>query len=414
MKIATILYTSNTLANGEHPIMLRVSKHKVRKYISLGISCSMEMWDFNKNIPKRHHPNKALIETIIAQKITIYRTKLLELMSREEVVTPHALVQAVEMHRKKGTRVMLFSFFDLMIDRMIQAGKLGNAKVYKDTKRSLKHFTKSADLALIDIDQAFLHHYEIFLRKKGLAETSISLYFRTLRALFNKAIREKLISIHFYPFKEFSIAKFNTATKKRAITKEEIKKIEDLVIDPTSSLIESRNYFLFSFYGQGINFRDIARLQWKNIIQNRIENIIQDRIVYTRAKTGKIIHFGLLPPAQKIIEHYRPLTAGNPNNYIFPILNRLKHITPRQIENRAISLIITVNRDLKKLAELAQIEANLTTYVARHTYATVLKKHGISIAVISEALGHSSGSITQTYLKNFDNHIIDSANKCLL
>jgi site-specific recombinase XerD len=73
-----------------------------------------------------------------------------------------------------------------------------------------------------------------------------------------------------------------------------------------------------------------------------------------------------------------------------------------------------MNRDLKELAQLAQIDANLTTYVARHTYATVLKKSGIPIAVISEALGHTSESITQTYLKNFDNQVIASANECLL
>jgi site-specific recombinase XerD len=283
---------------------------------------------------------------------------------------------------------------------------VGNANVYKDSKRSLKRFTNSLDLLFTDIDQTFLQNYEIHLRKLGLAETSISVYFRTLRALFSKAIQEKLINLHVDPFKEFSVSKFNTATKKRAITKEEIKKIEKLEIDPASSLSESRHYFLFSYYGQGINFKDFTLLQWKNIVHNHI--------VYTRAKTGKIIQFKLLPPAKAIIEHYRRLTGNHPENYIFPILNRLKHVTALQIDYRVTKVIHQVNCDLKEIAHLAQIDANLTTYVARHTYATVLKKNGIPTAVISEALGHKSEFITQTYLKSFENEVVDLANECLL
>ncbi|MHB9147430.1 MAG: site-specific integrase [Candidatus Amoebophilus sp.] len=406
MKITVILYKFNTLANGEHPIMLRLAHKKERALISLGISSSIELWDLKKNAPKRHHPSKELIETIIAQKIHTYRTKLLELVSQQEVVTPSTLVQALEANGGKKRASTVFSFFNQIIDRLLQTGKVGNANVYKDTKRSLNLFTNSTNLFFTDIDQTFLHNYETFLRKLGLAETSISVYFRTLRALFNKAIQEKLINLNAYPFKEFSVAKFNTATKKRAITKEELKKIENLELDPASSLSEGRQYFLFSYYGQGINFIDIAQLQWKNIIQ--------DRIVYTRAKTGKIIQFKLLPPAKAIIEYYKPLTGNHPENYIFPILSRIKHVTAIQIDNRVTKVLKRVNRDLKEIARLAQIDANLTTYVARHTYATVLKKSNVPTAVISEALGHKSEFITQTYLKSFENEVIDLANECLL
>jgi integrase len=407
MKITVILYKSNTLANGEHPLMLRISQNTVRKYISLGISCSKELWDDKKDLPKRNHPNKDLIETIITQTLNTYRTKLLELVSKQKIVTPHTLIQALKTDSEKEiTSNQIFPFFDQIIDRLLQAGKVGNANVYKDTKRSLKLFIPSTDLLFTDIDQGFLHKYEIYLRKLDLAETSMSVYFRTLRALFNKAIQEKLINLNDYPFKEFSVAKFNTITKKRAITKEELKKIENLEIDPASPLSETRHYFMFSYYGQGINFIDIAQLQWKNIVQDRIE--------YTRAKTGKIIQFKLLPPAKAIIEHYRPLTGNHPDHYIFPTLSRLNHITPLQINNRVAKVRKRVNNEMREIARLAQVDANLTTYVARHTYATVLKKSGIPTAVISEGLGHRSEFITQTYLKNFDNEVLDQANECLL
>lgn len=508
MKITVILYKFNTLANGEHPITLRLAHKKERSLVSLGISSPIELWDLKNKTPKRHHPNKELIDTIIAQEIHTYRTKLLELVNQKREVTPQILIQAVKTATDKEEVNKVFPFFDQIIDRLIQADEVDNANVYKDTKHSLKLFTSSTnllftdidlsflrnyevylrelgptersipvyfntlrtlfdmaieenlinpdtypfkefksasavfpffdqvidrllqandvgnaniykdakralqrfsttiDLLFIDIDQTFLHNYEIHLRKLGLAETTMSLYFRTLRALFNMAIEEDLINLDAYPFKKFKVAKFNTATKKRAINKEELKKIENLELDSASSLAETRHYFLFSYYGQGINFIDIAQLQWKNIVQ--------DRIFYTRSKTGKNIQFKLLPPAKAIIEHYRPLTGDHPENYIFPILNRLKHITALQIDYRVENVIRKVNKELKEIARLAQIDANLTTYVARHTYATVLKKSNVPTAVISEALGHKSEFITQTYLKSFENEVIDLANECLL
>jgi len=367
----------------------------------LGISSPTALWDFKKNAPKRHHPCRELLEAIITEQLNTYRTKFLELLNKKAIVTPQALLEAVD-RSNTGQDIDVFAFFDRNINRLL----IGNAKVYKDTRRSLKLFTSYASLSFSDIDQQFLHNYEVFLRKLGLAETSISVYFRTLRALFNKALQEKLIAAQAYPFKEFKVAKFNTQTQKRAITKEELKRIEKLPLDADNPLLEARHYFLFSYYGQGINFRDIAQLQWKSIIQ--------DRIVYTRAKTGQTIHFKLLPPAQEIVEHYRPLTGGHPEQYIFPILSRSKHLTAVQIDNRVDKVLKRVNKGLKELARLAQIQVHLTTYVARHTYATVLKKSGIPIAVISEALGHRSEFITQTYLKSFDNDVIDLANECLL
>jgi len=142
--------------------------------------------------------------------------------------------------------------------------------------------------------------------------------------------------------------------------------------------------------------------------------MVQDRIVYTRAKTSRIIQFKLLPPAQDIIEYYRPLGDTQPDQYIFPILDSHKHLTAMQINDRVVKVRKRINKNLQELARLAQLQVHLTTYVTRHTYATVLKKSGIPIAVISEALGHRSELITQTYLKSFDNEVIDLANECLL
>ena len=130
-----------------------------------------------------------------------------------------------------------------------------------------------------------------------MAETSISVYFRTLRAVFNKAIQEKIISPNHYPFWEFKISKFDTSTRKRAIAKTDVRHIEavDASQNPKAQL--AKDIFLFSYFLQGINLTDIALLRWKNVTH--------ERLFYTRAKTGKDFNLKQLEPVQRILERYR-------------------------------------------------------------------------------------------------------------
>lgn len=114
-----------------------------------------------------------------------------------------------------------------------------------------------------------------------------------------------------------------------------------------------------------------------------------------------------------IIEKYSR-SGHSSDDYIFPILDKRVHITPQQIFNRTHKVLRKVNRELKVLGEMIGLQMPLTTYVARHTYATVLKRSGVNIAIISESLGHSDLSTTQIYLDSFENSQIDEAMKNLL
>lgn len=396
--VCVVLFTSKTLANGEHPLMLRITKDRKRTYKSIGFSCALQYWDTSKNQPKRNHPNKQLLEAFIASKISDYTNSILEFKNDKKEFTSTMLLNKVEKPLRKGT---LFSFFTETIERLVSENRIGNSNAYRDTYRSIKNFLKDVDVTFSAIDYSFLQNYETHLRKKGLRETTISIYFRTLRALYKEAIRHNIAKESNYPFKEYKISKFDTSTKPRAISKEEIRRIENLKLDPSSTLFESRHYFLFSYYGAGINFVDMAHLRWSNISNGRIE--------YKRAKTGDELNFKVLERALEIIEYWKPLSLATQNAYIFPILDQHKHITAAQIDNRIHKVITRVNKDLKEIGAMAGIDATLTTYVARHTFATILKKSGVSTAIISEALGHESESITNVYLKNFENDVMDKA-----
>ena len=165
--------------------------------------------------------------------------------------------------------------------------------------------------------------------------------------------------------------------------------------------------FMFSYFNQGMNYIDIAKLRWSNISKAGI-------MEYSRQKTGCRFAIQLGEQSLKILEGYRKISGYGSNNYIFPILDKTVHITPTQIQNRLLRVIKQVNINMKKIGKELEIETPITTYVARHTYATVLKRSSVSTSIISNALGHESESITQTYLDNFDSNVFFEANKFLL
>lgn len=400
--VRVILYKSKVLATGEHPLMLCITQNRKRKYLSLSLSCKPELWSEKTNKPKPSHPQKDLINKIIAEKIKEYTTAITEFKSDGKEFTNDTLLNAVEQPTKKTT---LHQYFNLIIERLETTNRIKYALSFKDTLRVLKHFKKE-DIPFGDITVKFCNDFETYLRKQGLKETSISIYFRTLRVAFNEAIKEKLTKPQYYPFKDYKVSKFDTRTRKRAITKDDKNQIESLNISETLRLYRSRQFFLFSYYVRGINFIDIANLKWSNIEGERLH--------YVRSKTGQLFNIKLLPQAQSIIDYWKPITyKGQGNDYVFPILDHQYHNDPKKVQNRLHKVLGQTNQDLKEIGQMSGLDIPLTMYVARHTYATTLKHQGVSISKISEAMGHQTEAITRTYLKAFEDDVLDESDKLL-
>ena len=159
--------------------------------------------------------------------------------------------------------------------------------------------------------------------------------------------------------------------------------------------------FTFSYLMGGINFTDMACLTDKNIEG--------ERLVYVRQKTKKLIMLPLQEKAIEIMNRYR----SPQRRYIFPILDNRER-SPRQIRNRIYDVLANVNGHLEDIGKELGIELKISSYTARHSYATVLKRAGVSTSVICESLGHSSERVTQIYLDSFENAQLDDAMKHLL
>ncbi|MDL2228469.1 site-specific integrase [Odoribacter sp. OttesenSCG-928-L07] len=399
--LEVICYKVRPLKNGEYPLMLRITKSRKRKYVSIGMSIDEKYWDFKKNKPKRNCPNKEKIENLIANKIGEYNNLIIDLTTEQKEFTPETLVSTIESKSKFETVDL---FYKYLIDKMIKAGKLGNADVCQYSFDSLSRFTKNKlNISFQTIDVIWLKRYEEWLRNNDCKETTMSQLFRTLRSVFNKALEQGIVKQDSYPFNAYKISKFNTSTKKRAINKDELMKIMQVDLSKERFYINfSRDIFVFSYLSGGINFTDIANLTKENISNNRLE--------YKRQKTTKLISLPLLPNCLEIISKY----ADDKRKYLFPIFDENKHKTHKQRHDRIHKVLKNVNHNLKTISEILELKIPLTTYVARHTFATILKRSGVNIAIISESLGHSDLATTQIYLDSFQNSQIDEAMKNLL
>ena len=400
--ISVVCYKSKTLSNGENPLMLQISKGEKRKYQSLGISVLPRYWDFTRNKPKPNCPNKEYIQKIILDKQTELQQRMLEFNSEQKEYTTTTLLND---ENKRFELKTVCQFYQELIEQCKNNNKCGNRLIYKGSYNSLKVFTKNQlDIPFSAIDISWLNKYEKWLRSKGNKETTMSLMFRTLRSAYNKAIKAKCARKSDYPFDEYKINKFDTKTQKRAIAKTEVLKFTKEVdnIGKRQYVQLSKDIFIFSYLCGGINFTDIANLTKVNITNGRIH--------YIRQKTGKLIKLGISEEAMQIIKKYESESKG----YLFPILNANIHKTPLQKQNRIHKMLGKINKNLKLIAAQLNVDANMTTYVARHSFASVLKKSGVSIALISEALGHSDLATTQIYLDSFDNEQVDEAMRNLL
>jgi len=396
--IKVLCYKSKTLSNGEHPLMLCVCKDNKRKYQSLGISIKAEQWDFKNNLPNDKCPNRERIIILINDRINEIQKIALDKKIAGRDFTASTLIKSSK--PSNNSKKTVGEYYLIYIENLKHEKRIRYAGMYEISYNSFIKFNKHLDIPFSDIDVAWLKRYEAWGKEQNLSVSTISTRLRHLRAVFNLALLEQAIKSECYPFHAYKVSKLNRKTAKRALTKEDIRKVmEHQGKSPMECL--AIDIFTFSYLCAGINFIDMAKLKHSNIQENQL--------IYNREKTKKLIIVPLQDEARQIIEKYR----NDKSPFIFPILSTF-HKTEIQVANRLHKVLAKINNHLKEIGNELNLPLPLTTYVARHSFATVLKRAGVSTSIISESLGHSSERVTQIYLDSFDNEQIDNAMKNLL
>ena len=413
---ATIKIMLNPLrktANGKYIVCLRITIDRERTYLSLGHYVNKDQWDEKQSRLKRTY-DPVNYKTFNAKIHAIYRKALsaVNSISADNAALTFEEIKRQTFHQKDTSNV--FDFIEDEINLLTEKGKIQNANTYVTARNALRRFCHGRNkkkLKFSDIDIEFLNHYEAFL-SKACNGNSISNYMRSLRAIFNRAISYGIIKADVYPFKNqqnrlgYQISKVETETIHRALEHEQIKKIEQYNAGGNRGKELARDMFMFSFYTRGMNPIDMAEL--------KLRNIKRDRMMYTRKKTGKPISVKLLKPALDIARKYTSM--GHSREYVFPIFNENRHPTEQQKASRMKTKMKRLNNYLKDIEFELELntEFPLTMYVARHSWATILKRKGASTSLISEGLGHANEYVTQIYLDKFENDALDSLNNFLM
>ena len=222
---------------------------------------------------------------------------------------------------------------------------------------------------------------------------------RSVRALYNSAIKEDQFTTPKNPFEHYKIPA-TTRTKKRAIAKVELIKIRDLAYKPNSAIWHAKNYALIMFNCRGMNFVDLVKV--------RVKDVSGNYIFYGRSKTGDQLSVRITKELKELLNFY--LTDKTEEEYLFPANydGSTKHYEKYKTLRRRM------NENLKIIANDVGIEGKFTTYSIRHSWATIAKYMGISTEIISEGLGHHSLKTTEIYLKSFTNKVLDDANEIIV
>lgn len=278
------------------------------------------------------------------------------------------------------------------ISRKREIGKESTADLYRATCNRLIAFQKMQKLDWKEVTKEFVDRFAAHLKEEKLKTNSINSYLSNFRAMYNAAVKEQMFISTTNPFSHLKLKR--EKTEKRALPRSVIEKIAQMNLENRPELKEAADYYLFSYLACGMPLVDMAWLTTKNIQG--------DRIIYNRIKTNTKVTIGITPGMRLLLKRYKKVGAMR----IFPLLPDEEKI-PHEVYKRSLRHI---NDCLKEIGEMLGIDIKLTTYVARHSWATEAQEQNLSITEISQSLGHTSENTTRIYLAGLSQDKLNKAN----
>ncbi|MBS1580815.1 MAG: site-specific integrase [Bacteroidetes bacterium] len=396
-----VCLTGKDVKGGKHPIRLQLIHNLKVKRFSTGEACAIDHWDAEAGRMKPRAVGAAQINGVL----NALEAQVVGIVDALVVHRSLTLDGFEARYRRPKASEDVLAFMDEVVDEMERAGKVGNAATYRNTARILRRFTGRKPLPFVDLTPAKLEKLEYQLRSEGCTGGGISVYMRTLRAVVGKAMKAGLMHRDQYPFETgtqagYSLTDLKSERNPRALTEENMDKLKRFPFADHPHLEQAVRLFLFSYYARGMNFADIARLKRSDVYDGRI--------FYRRSKTKEPFAIPVSAPLAEILANF---DSSDPT-YLFPILTG-DHATEKQQWYRIQKCLKRMNLELKEAGDIVGITVPLTSYVARHTFATTLKRKGVDVAVISESMGHESINTTRAYLKRFGSEVLDAADTLL-
>jgi len=384
----------------KYQVALRLYFKGTKQLILLNVWIEKDHWDPDN---ERILPPAKLEPTVSWNNDRITEKKIIasKTIARLEELGELNKITSLDLKRKiqnKSQKPSFTDYLNSLITIFEEHRKTGQVMVYTNARKFLQNYIPDRKvLEFEDITFKLLKTIEYKYIARDNSYNGLSVYLRTIRSVYNKAIKEWPELKDLYPFSDYKIRQIKT--HKTALRRDEMEKLLKLPVDQKQMNWHGRNLFFFSFYCRGMNLADIAKL--------KVSDLKGDRIIYKRSKNSKPFSVKITPNIQNLIDTY--IIGKNSDDYLFPVIRdpRLKH------EEQITEFRNLTNHSLKRWAKKLGINPSLSFNTARHTWATIGKEMNIPIAAISEGLGHNDIRTTQIYLDSFNDEIIDGANELI-
>jgi len=366
---------------GKCPLYLRVTYNRKTKYSYLDLKIDAKFWIKDKGRVKSSYPNSVRFNNRLAKVIYDAESKILE--AHEARTHPLGLSKSTDFNND------FFLFADHHLQMRMSEEKIGTHDKEKAIIQKLRRYVGKGKFEFRDITIEFLDRYKVHLQKKYKNKVNtIHSNFKTIRTIFNKAEKYGLVIREYNPFIYYKLKK--EATSREFLTLEELRKIRELELDPSTMIYHHRQLFLFACSACGLRVSDLLTL--------RPEHIQDGYLDLQMSKVAKRIRFKLLPEANAILDEY----FDKNERYVFPLLQLADKATLKERDKKISRCTSLYNKNLKIIASRSGINKHLTSHVARHTFATLSLSQGLRIEYVSRLLGHSSIRTTQIYSKIID------------
>tara|TARA_R110002049_G_scaffold80452_4_gene204636 strand:- start:6351 stop:7607 length:1257 start_codon:yes stop_codon:yes gene_type:complete len=401
-KISIVLDKRRQLKNGKFPIKVRVWVNDLKKAKRVTTGVEMTEDDFLNSWESKKNPNKLKGNDRENYQMLMSLSDRAEESAKSLDYFDFKTFEQ-KLRRKSSDKISVVYHFNKAISEFRKKGRIGAAESYNSALVSLMKYeaqrTKvpKESLTFVEVTPKWLHDYESYMIDDlGRSVTTVAIYTRTLRVIFNNAISDNDLDKRYYPFgkKKYEIPEEKKV--KKTLIRSQVELFYHAILPPLQE--RARDYWFFSYACSGMNFKDIAMLKFENISNGEISYYREKTKVKKRTNKKKIT-VRLNDLSQKILDKYKTEYRGD-KSYVFPILE--DGDSPEKIFRKVNNFIRATNQQLKRIAKEYDFPEGFSTYWARHSYATNMINIGASIELISEALNHSDTRVTQNYFDGFE------------
>ena len=378
------------------PLFLQVICNRKIKRVVLDLKLSPDEWqpETEEVIIPQAADNRRITELLQIRLDLKEKLKdmdeVIRFLHEKQKCSAHRIVNGFQQYKRY---TYWLEYIRLIIEEKQKIGRAESTlRNYQSSYNVFYEYLNGVDIPINEIDEEKIRQFEQYLLGKGMVANTVAFHCRNLKAVWNRAVRDYVIDKQPSPFRNVNTG--IEKTEKRTLSEKSFEKLKNLRVED-KRLALALDIFLFCFYTRGMTFVDLAHLTEANIRGNHL--------IYVRRKTGQLLKVELLPVMLAILKKYRK--PGR--HYLFPVLNNI-NASFREYD----SALRLQNKRLTKLGKL--IGCHLSTYVARHTWASIAKKRGITEDAISEGMGHTSIDTTRIYIASLDNSKIDRANRIVI